>query len=118
MPEPEQPDGKVELPEAPESKSARSFSATVIVSLAAVIVTAFVGILGIVNTHRSQLDEEAKNERDFKLSCVSSAATMAQMALGLSKEFRSMSDDDKIHQINVIIALFPPDSASRLLAAL
>ena len=118
MPEPEQAGGKVELPEAPESKPARGLSATVIVSFAAVIVTAFVGILGIVNTRRAQLDEEAKNERDFKLGCVSSAASMARMAYDLWKDFKSLDDNDKIHQVNVIIALFPPDSAKRLLAAL
>jgi hypothetical protein len=40
------------------------------------------------------------------------------MAFALSKDFASMPDDEKVNQINIIIASFPPDTANRFLSAL
>jgi hypothetical protein len=114
--EPELPDSQTEMSK-PTDHSA-GWSAALIVSIAAVAVTALVGILGVYNTHKSQFYEEEKSEREFRLSCVASAATIAQMAFALSKDFASMPDNEKINQINIIIASFPPDTANRFLGAL
>ncbi len=116
--EPELPDSQIEMPEPTNHSTGKGWPATVIVSIAAVVVTALVGILGVINTRNSQFYEEEKSEREFRLSCVASAATIAQMAFALSKDFASMPDNEKINQINIIIASFPPDTASRFLAAL
>jgi hypothetical protein len=116
--EPELPDSQIEIPEPTDHSTGKGWPATVIVSIAAVAVTALVGILGVINTRNSQFYEEEKSEREFRLSCVASAATIAQMAFALSKDFSSMPDNEKINQINIIIASFPPDTASRFLGAL
>lgn len=114
----EPPEIKLEVPEAAEAAPAKGWPASMTVSIAAVAVTAIVGILGTVNTWTSQKYEEEKNARDFMLGCVSSAATVAQMAFKLSSDFKEMPDDEKINQVNIIIASFPPDTASRFLTAL
>jgi hypothetical protein len=117
-PENEAPEIKLEVPEPAEAAPAKGWPASMTVSIAAVAVTAIVGILGTVNTWTSQKYEEEKNARDFMLGCVSSAATVAQMAFKLSSDFKDMPDDEKINQVNIIIASFPPDTASRFLTAL
>jgi hypothetical protein len=121
VPEPNGPSEKLQ-PEVdmPNSKAGTGWIATasVSVSVAAVLVTALIGLLGWMNTRNSQAYEEDKSEREIALNCVSSGATVANMAIALSKDFKDMPEDEKINYMNIIIASFPPDTASRFLLAL
>jgi hypothetical protein len=87
-----------------------------IVSAAAVLVTAVVSGATVYNTLQSQASDEAKAARELAVNCVTSASTIAKLAIEKAKEFDDLPQDGKINFANIIptnlSSTFPLTSSS------